>query len=88
MNYCSILNRRVFVKKLETHRRETINKVYAPNEESGMFQSSVRKPVDEPNKRLYIVLRVRSHEHFSLAKTNCHRNYGKQFAFTHSSEKC
>ena len=25
---------------------------------------------------------------FSLAKINCHRNYGKVFAFTNSKEKC
>ena len=25
---------------------------------------------------------------FSSVKTNCHRNYGKVFAFTHSNEKC
>ena len=24
---------------------------------------------------------------FSLAKINCHRNFGKEFAFTHSNEK-
>ena len=52
MKYCSILNRRVFVMKLEIHRDEIINMVYAPNEESSMFPSSVRKTVNKPNKRL------------------------------------
>ena len=32
-------------------------------------------------------IRALFHEHFFFGKTNCHRNFGKVFAFTHSNEK-